>query len=247
MILKDLKLLKDPRTHLKDLKDRKDLEDLLKILKDPKAPKDPRTHLKDPKDRKDLKDPLKVLEDRKDPSEGPRGPRLGHMIVSVSLPRALALSLSVALTFTPAVVGACAALLCAPAADGAAVVADQGHAGHHGAPAAAGVPDEHAHHGSMHGAGHAEIAGVESVRTPAVSPRLQVRSWPGHDCCADAGSLAVAAVPAANRLDIAAQADAVVRAPGSTAGAGISDLPRPPTIPIESPHPSVSAPLVLRI
>ena len=166
--------------------------------------------------------------------------------VPVSVPRVLALALTVALTFTPAVVGACAALLCAPVGGGAALVADEGHAGHHGAPVAAVLPDAHAHHASMHGAGHAEMAVVESGPAHHVALRLQFNDLTEHDCCANAGSLAVATVSGANRLDMAADADAAVRVSGSVAGTGTTDLQRSSTIPIDT-SPAASAPLVLRI
>jgi hypothetical protein len=176
-----------------------------------------------------------------------RGPRFAHMIVSVSVPRVLAVALSVTLTFTPAVVGACAALVCAPVGGGGAVVAGQSHEGHHQATAAAGVPDEHAHHASMHGAGHAVRAVVESTGTHETASGLQVHGLSEHDCCSNGGVAAVAATPGANRRDIAAHVDAAVTAFGILAGVAGSGLRRPPALASNiSPLPS-SAPLVLRV
>jgi hypothetical protein len=168
------------------------------------------------------------------------------MIVSVSVPLALALSL--ALAFTPAVVGACAALVCAPVGGSAAVVADQGHGGHHETPAASSdVSDEHAHHASMHGAGHAETAVVEPDSTADARLRLRLRGSPAHECCATAAASAVAATPGANRLDTAAHVDAVATAFGTLAGVAGSGLRRPPTRANNVSVPPSSAPLVLRV
>jgi hypothetical protein len=108
----------------------------------------------------------------------------------LSMPRVLALVLTAALTLTPAVVGACAVMWCAP---GWAVQAesDAGHHGHH-EPVA---PAAHAHH---------DMGQAAAVAAPSA----HVRGVPDHECCAGAARTAVVAV-VTSRLDAGAVPDAV--------------------------------------
>jgi hypothetical protein len=166
------------------------------------------------------------------------------MISAVSAVRIIAFALGVALTLTPAVVGACAALLCAPAASGTVAAAGPDHDGHHPAPAS-GRSDAHAHHASMQGSAGASATQSGAVHTGAAP--LQLRGVAEHDCCAGAGAPAIAAVPGTNRLDDIAAYDAAVRAASIGVGVGSPLLQPSPPIPSKAPSSPASSPRVLRI
>jgi hypothetical protein len=145
----------------------------------------------------------------------------------VAMPRAVALVLTAALTLTPAVVGACAVMWCAP---GGVVQAasDAGHDGHHEPVATAA----HAHH---------DMGDTAAVAAPSA----QVRGVPDHECC-DAARTALVAV-VTNRLDADTAPSAAVTPSRTDVAGDAGHQHAPPSQTRARPPQPVTAPVVLRI
>lgn len=152
-------------------------------------------------------------------------------MMAESMFRAMSWVLTLSLTLTPAVVGACAALFCGAGA--MQVASHDRHSDHH-RPQAPAVADAHAHHAAEH-------------PLPASPSSAHLRGLPDKDCCATATTPVLGVAVATSRLDAGALAgpDTLTCAVVFVAPEGGDHSPPPRhRRPVPSP---TSAPLILRI
>jgi len=160
--------------------------------------------------------------------------------------RAASLIVGLAMTFTPGVVLACAALLCAPSGHHVAVASERtpdpqaavGHEHHHlaaGATAVAPRPHEHGSHATVR-------AGADTPAFP-VTPRVDVVP---HSCCASNGAQWAEPALVSTRIDLVSHVDALLVMSVRESERGVASAasgPPPYLLPL---HPSIST-RVLRI
>jgi hypothetical protein len=151
-------------------------------------------------------------------------------MMAESMFRVLSWVLTLSLTLTPAVVGACAALFCGPG-DMQVARHDTHSASQPKAPA---LTDAHAHHATEH-------------HLPASPPSAHLRGLPDHDCCATVNTPVLGVAVVTSRLDAGMPAgpDAITCAVVFVVPE-VGDHSPPPRDRRLVPSP-ISAPLILRI